>query len=348
MYPEDSQAKPSDLLKTVDLESCTWVGSLRNAKNHYETCHFKKSICANVGCGFETNLKSLPDHAAICQFQVVQCEWCQVHKTILDLGKHKEFCPRRPLQCPNACLVGELCNDPITLVAADEILQHRTVCQLEKIGCPFTFAGCAAPITRRDCKFHIEDPHSLRMHTNALLSTVSQFQEEIVFLEAAVKDNHLEKSKLRTKLEILQEKLVNSNKEIVNLKNQHSDLDFLIPIPVGVTAWWKWRSCSFQPIYVAKPAYLAMTSTSGDFHSCFFTVKDIEGDETFCVEADFILHVNDNSPPLARTLTACFTKKNNTWGWKQFVKTSDLSLPKYRTIDGCCRMSVRVSKVTVK
>jgi len=338
--------------KKIKLEEgspdvCDWVGALKNAAAHYETCAFKTVICSNSGCNFETIQKALPLHEKHCLFRIIACEWCFENKTLIALDEHKKICVRRPIKCPNNCKVGELCSDETTMIPADEVKKHQSICQLEPIDCPFKHVGCGVVLVRRDMKLHVEDTSSLCLHVVGLMKTLNPLQEEINTLKSKLETSQMENRNLNERIDNIDAALQQNSREIAILNSRRNNLDFLIPVPVNPTAKWVWESWDFKPIHIGKPACISLSNADAHNHACFLFIGEIGEGECFRVEADFFLETADGSPTQVKSLTRDFTLKNSTWGFKPFIRTSDLAKPKYRNSEGNIRLNVRLNKVSV-
>ena len=77
---------------------------------------------------------------------------------------HYNECPNYPLDCPNQCGTME--------IKRAEMDQHRSMCPLESVECPFKEAGCQVKVVRKDF-----DNHMKTNQQQHLLTLMGAFRE---------------------------------------------------------------------------------------------------------------------------------------------------------------------------
>lgn len=114
---------------------------------HLMICPLEKISCTNM-CGVIFLRKDLKKHVeSNCPRRVVHCQYCQ-HEGEQHLinGRHKEYCLKLPVKCPNDCEAGTMLREDVTM--------HKTICPLEKINCEYSRVGCTVRIVRKDLALH--------------------------------------------------------------------------------------------------------------------------------------------------------------------------------------------------
>lgn len=174
-----------------------------NIKEHLKTCPLAKISCVNE-CGMLLLRKDQKRHSeSNCPRRMVTCPYCQredEHHVIN--GRHREYCLKLPVKCPNDCENGTITREDAEL--------HRKNCPLEKVYCEYYRVGCDIVMARKDLAQHnkekMEDHLSLALHQLDKL-------EKVQVTQAAAIDRSLQKFNDRiSMIEIAHKKEVNELK----------------------------------------------------------------------------------------------------------------------------------------
>ena len=118
---------------------CKWFGQLGSLRDHLNDCGF-----VEVDCLFECNdsplfKKDLDRHlTSECKMRTYECGYCGERDHYVNIQEsHYSDCPEFPLPCPNNCSEVETFKRKL-------LDEHREICPLEKVGCPFVEEGCDA------------------------------------------------------------------------------------------------------------------------------------------------------------------------------------------------------------
>ena len=158
------------------MDGCKWIGELGALKKHLNSadgCGYVYVQCPNDCCCPELSewesmmigetddfqplgskfmlRKNLQHHLKVeCEERPYRCEHCGEIGTFKSVTEyHYPTCPEFPVLCPNGCTV-----KPYKL---KEMPEHRKICPLEKVGCPFAAEGCSArKLVRKDEAEHME------------------------------------------------------------------------------------------------------------------------------------------------------------------------------------------------
>jgi hypothetical protein len=138
----------------VEEEKCDWEGPLKDAEEHYLSCRFSYMQCTHEGCTYILQQKDFSEHSFRCLFRPLKCIYCH-QKGIRqrDLERHLEVCPDRWVPCPRGC------SDAKGKVKVMKRLleEHKAVCALEIVACPFSDMGCNLRLTRKEMLVHSND-----------------------------------------------------------------------------------------------------------------------------------------------------------------------------------------------
>ena len=100
-------------------------------------------------CGTMIKRKELKAHLEQqCPLRKIQCQYCHYEGTYQTItSKHYDECPHYPLPCPNEC-------GTLGIQRAD-MDNHRSICKLEPVECPFHEAGCKDNVVREEFHLHM-------------------------------------------------------------------------------------------------------------------------------------------------------------------------------------------------
>ena len=177
-------------------QGCTAIVKLCELEAHLsqkivnDGCGFVQVICINK-CGASIMHKDMKKHLQqSCPKRIVSCPHCRAlgaHDYVTV--KHAEKCEEAPLNCPRGCKEG-------IGIKRKELDEHKEVCKLEPIKCPFFDAGCKEPLIRKDLNLHLEqstNQHLLKIMTahSSLRQTIDTAASQIAALQRVVKDKEV-------------------------------------------------------------------------------------------------------------------------------------------------------------
>ena len=135
-------------------KGCAWQGELNNIMSHLKEssngCQYEEVTCS-LNCKRVMQRRHLIDHMKDrCPCRRVACQYC--HSTgehhFIE-GKHKDKCPKFPLNCPNKCEIGS--------VPREDMETHRKECPLEIIQCEYHSVGCEVRMARKKRNHHEQE-----------------------------------------------------------------------------------------------------------------------------------------------------------------------------------------------
>ena len=165
---------------TNKTKGCKWVGELGSLKHHLESdngCDYVMVTCSNTAynvmqirrstlttCGAAMERRLLADHQKNeCLYRQYKCQYCGYIDTydamtgsgkiknrgsmIMYGGNHYKQCIEYPLDCPNECGTEN--------IKRKDMEEHKEICPLEAIVCPFSeFCNKDNIILRKDIEHH--------------------------------------------------------------------------------------------------------------------------------------------------------------------------------------------------
>jgi antitoxin component YwqK of YwqJK toxin-antitoxin module len=132
------------------------------------SCHLKR-----LGCNWVGHRRLYQEHASSCMFTLKPCSYCSVEIAANQMDAHEEVCSLAILECPSVgCKwTGERrhylhhslsCNFRLIScdycevgVAVNEIDEHKMVCELAPVSCPYSSQGCEWVGERRHGAAHV-------------------------------------------------------------------------------------------------------------------------------------------------------------------------------------------------
>ena len=171
-------------------------------------------FCGNKerGCEWQGELSGYEPHLNQCSYMEVQCEFCKEFVENHQLKGHLEVCKKRPIDCPNGCQMK---------VMWEELAEHKVICRLEKVPCPFASYKCctATEMRRMDVEKHLDA--ALSTHWKAVTGEEAALQakwkDKVETLMAEQEVILAEKEK---KKESLKEELQKATHTMTTLENQ--------------------------------------------------------------------------------------------------------------------------------
>ena len=160
---------------------CGVVSILRgDMKVQKTTCPFEEIECPN-DCGVTLQEQYMASHVEVeCPCREVECQYCQLPGEYQFIEeKHKEECPRLPINCPNECEVGGIPHEDMTA--------HRLKCPLEIIECEYYSMGCRDTMARKDQSEH--EKEKMEEHLHLTSSKLTECHTKIAELESEVTQN---------------------------------------------------------------------------------------------------------------------------------------------------------------
>ena len=160
-------------IKCPVLSECEWKGNISEAEKHLKDCDsflIKCTPCAQI---FPRREKGNHDNK-LCPMRRVKCKHrCLQFGYARDFEKHEFFCVNFPVLCQNGC--GMQFDRSLTS-------QHRSVCVLEEVACPFAEYGCETKVIhRRDLLAHQRERHI--EHTDMCLSRINLLERKIMAMK---------------------------------------------------------------------------------------------------------------------------------------------------------------------
>ena len=155
-------------IKCPLLSSCEWKGQLFEADKHLMACASFLVECPK--CRVVIPRGDVHFHQSnSCVMREIKCGYCGANGFVIQLEEHFKFCLETKIPCPNLC--------GVTFVRKLSE-QHRSVCQLEKINCPFAKYGCdTKPMLVEELELHKRE--NIVSHTDMTLSQIEQQGKEI-------------------------------------------------------------------------------------------------------------------------------------------------------------------------
>ena len=156
-------------------KGCDWVGELRAITEHIgssEGCKYVCVLCRN-GCGKKIQRKNLLHHLLVsCPCREEECKHCcTVGRYQYIMGRHKKFCPKLPLPCPNKCKSNK--------INREDMAEHRKSCPLEMVWCKH---GCDFKVARKDQEKH--DQEKMQDHLALTKAELMATKDRVNVLEA--------------------------------------------------------------------------------------------------------------------------------------------------------------------
>ena len=218
--------------------SCGIDSILReNMKAHKATCPLEEIECPN-DCSKILQRQSIGSHTEVeCPRRKVDCQYCQLSEEYQFIeGKHKEECPKFPINCPNECEVGS--------IPRETIATHRQECPLEVVECKYYNIRCRTTITRKEwCKHEKE---KMEKHLHLTSNRLMECQTKIGELESEVKQN---KSLLKL---LFGEWTMQLNIRALQSSTGDQVLPVILRMPDYTNKIWPWLS---DPFFTKENGY---------------------------------------------------------------------------------------------
>ena len=147
---------------------CEWKGRLFEAGKHLMVCDSFLVECPK--CKVVLPRSEISFHQNnYCVMREIKCGHCGANGYVLQLEAHFKVCLETKIACPNLCGVSFL---------RKLLEEHKIVCPLEKINCPFAKYGCTAkPMLSEDLDNHKRE--NVVQHTDMALSQIEEQKKEI-------------------------------------------------------------------------------------------------------------------------------------------------------------------------
>ena len=129
------------------------------SQNLNQIVNFLEIKCKNheSGCGWNKSIMKLDKHLKDCEFEKIECEFCNAEQMRKDLDAHLKKCPMRVTNCL-------MCLKQMNI---EELEKHGDLCPEKVIGCS---GGCSEKVKRKHMGFHVE-------HVCALVTIDCPFKE---------------------------------------------------------------------------------------------------------------------------------------------------------------------------
>ena len=215
-------------IKCPLLRDCEWIGRLKEAQTHLNTC-YKFRIPCTLECEKVMQRSEMENHTKNdCPLRKVRCQYCVEYFFAKDLQDHLGECPEHPIKCR----------------CAKDLLRKLLTMHIQT-ECPFAVVQC--PYAKYSCKIG-------NMHRKDLLAHKQEFYIE--HQDMLEEENKKLKEALKTKKELNGiELVINGKGELI------SDSGFTI----GSYAF-KCHLCSVRPIKL-KIERLPMHAVSGNAYN---------------------------------------------------------------------------------
>ena len=152
---------------------CDWEGTLKDLDTHLDQdrgcCKYIEIPCPR-GCGVNIERKYIDAHLNnVCVERDFACQYCNKAGTYRTIStEHWSECADKPVQCPNMC--GVTCEQNL-------MDDHKKMCPLLTIKCPYQSVGCMDEFQRRD-----EDDHmatNTQHHLKLTMETCQELKQEL-------------------------------------------------------------------------------------------------------------------------------------------------------------------------
>lgn len=129
------------------------------SQNLNQIVNFLEIKCKNheSGCGWNKSIMKLDKHLTECEFEKIECEFCNAEEIRKDFEAHLKKCPMRVTNCL-------MCLKQMNI---EELEKHGDQCPEKVIGCS---GGCSEKVKRKHMGFHVE-------HVCALVTIDCPFKE---------------------------------------------------------------------------------------------------------------------------------------------------------------------------
>ena len=168
-------------IKCPLLRECTWNGILSEAEGHLDNC--TQFLIPCEVCEVLVERGQCDYHRTfLCLLREVECKHCGKEELYEDLEQHFKFCLEYPIPCSNGCGV---------FLNRNQLSQHKSICLLEVITCPYNKYGCnAVPMLRRELLAHKKEFYI--EHQDMSLNEIQELNEEISQLHKEKHDLYCE------------------------------------------------------------------------------------------------------------------------------------------------------------
>ena len=203
-----SSTLPETVPEVAITKGCPWIGSLKDAANHYDTeCPYALVRCSYDRCPHICHRQALESHLAVCTFGKAACKWCSVDHPMHGLAQHETQCDHRLIDCPNLCF---------TRVQFRLMTAHRNVCEQEMLSCRFACMGCPTQLVRRDMIPHEKDA---TVHMMMLFEELQKTQSRLRELESSHAQLQQELSQSQQNMEQI-DSINEINERVLQLENK--------------------------------------------------------------------------------------------------------------------------------
>ena len=168
----------------------------QQVKVKLDVCQFVEVRCQN--CPVMVKRIEIKKHLDECPNRPIQCKYCKSHTaTPQDLvEKHQLVCPKFPVSCPNKCGAS---------IQRRNVTKHvDTTCPLSKLQCEYSHVGCTVVMSRKKMDAHLKSASGMAEHLSLMDKAYSDLKKSKS--EKKVEDE--EKDELRTEVECLESELV--------------------------------------------------------------------------------------------------------------------------------------------
>ena len=142
---------------------------LGDVKSHKQKCGYATVSCPN-SCGDQLLRKQRQLHLdKVCKRRDVRCQYCGKMGMFYRITElHLKKCLKCPLPCDKKC--GKV------KIKREDMKQHKSVCPLEPVKCPYQEVGCPETVTRKDLESH--EANSTQQHLSQLMSAHIKLKKE--------------------------------------------------------------------------------------------------------------------------------------------------------------------------
>jgi hypothetical protein len=175
--------------------NCNWIGKLAELESHIASeCQMQPVKCPYEQCSAEIPREGVERHKSICEFRIIECQYCKTKLVNSEIDSHPNVCPLYKISCPQNC---------------NELIERKYIeihlaghCIYSNIDCPYKEYGCQTKLIRKDLNEYMTS--NMNKHNLLVLIWLSNFQQNILENTVSFKETL---SSLETKVKKIEENL---------------------------------------------------------------------------------------------------------------------------------------------
>lgn len=135
---------------------CSWNGKLSELGNHMENdCKRQIILCPHLGCSSKIFREDKDSHCSVCDYRIVNCEFCKLSIPFIEVINHHQVCPKFIMDCSQKCG---------TKVERQEMDLHiEEICTNTIVDCPYSHIGCKHSTTKKELLNHLTKQNNEHM-----------------------------------------------------------------------------------------------------------------------------------------------------------------------------------------